>query len=255
MRENKIYSVVKASQYKNGSFSIVDDKLVDDIYLEIFINDEIVDKILTIRVDSHYLGIGIFFCLFDFSPSYILSNGEFDENRIRIKTGLDIPPSGYKSKKNSGISKKEYDFNNLSDKEIKISPEVLFKAREDFENSSQIFRETAGVHGAGLYDKNGDNIVFTYDISRFNSLLKIIGFMIKNQTKFSGIEESFIVTSSRLNSEMIKVVKKSGIKIIASRGAPSKTAFVEAEKEKLTLISFLKAERFTVFSNDFRIKT
>ena len=78
--------------------------------------------------------------------------------------------------------------------------------------------------------------------------------MITNSDKINEIKESFILTSSRVNSEIIKLVRKSGIKILGSRGAPSNKAFTEAEKTNLTLISFLKKERFTIFSDKCRIE-
>jgi len=251
---SKFYKIVEALQYKDRIFSNIQEKIVDDIFFEVYINNKLVDKILTVNDNLLFLGIGQLFCAIDINPQYILENIEFGQNKINLKVDTNNPCFFYKSTCSCTITDEKSDLNKLPDKEIKLTPEVLFKAQNNFENSSEIFKETAGVHGAGLYDKNGNPIIFIPDIARHNTIIKLIGFMITNSDKINEIKESFILTSSRVNSEIIKLVRKSGIKILGSRGAPSNKAFTEAEKTNLTLISFLKKERFTIFSDKCRIE-
>jgi len=217
--------------------------VINDIYVNISLNGKVVEKVHSINDNIELLGIGQFVCATNILPSKIVSGLKVDGINVNLEVN-DVDFNEYTS-----IFDENSRSTPLNVKEISIKADVLLKARTIFENSSQIFRETAGVHGAGLYDENGDEIIFIKDIARHNNIIKLIGYMTKERFD----KKAFILTSSRINKDIVRLAKISGIKLIATRGAPSYLAIKEAKKNEISLVGFLKENRFTLFFDKNRI--
>jgi len=122
----------------------------------------------------------------------------------------------------------------------------------DFQDSSDLFKETGGVHGAGLYTAEGKKAAFFKDISRHNCLSKAVGFLIDNpDAEFGG--SLTLMVSCRLNQEIVRMAQRAGIKILLTRAAPALSAYNEALRSGMTLVGFVKEDRFTVFTGRERI--
>ncbi|HKZ56668.1 MAG TPA: formate dehydrogenase accessory sulfurtransferase FdhD, partial [Thermodesulfovibrionales bacterium] len=125
---------------------------------------------------------------------------------------------------------------------------TLFK---EFQQRSEIFRLTGGVHSAALSD--GEKIlVFAEDIGRHNAIDKIIGYSILEKIPFAG---KLILVSGRLSSEIVSKCSRWGIPIVASRAAPTNLAIEIAETSGITLIGFVRGERINIYTNPQRIIT
>ncbi len=120
---------------------------------------------------------------------------------------------------------------------------------KEFQDCSQVYRITGGVHSAALCD-TGSILVFADDIGRHNAIDKIFG-----QSLLENIptRDRIILTSGRISSEILLKVAKRNIPIIISKSAPTNLAVRLANDLGITLIGFVRGKRMNAYTNDWRI--
>jgi FdhD protein len=139
----------------------------------------------------------------------------------------------------------------LSSIRIQVEKEVLFKLPDLLRASQDVFKFTGGLHAAGLFDVQGKLIAHHEDVGRHNALDKLIGSgLIKGSLPFSN---SILVLSGRISFELVQKALRAGIQIIAAVGAPSSLAVNLAEEFGMTLIGFLKTDRFNIYTGKERV--
>jgi len=112
-----------------------------------------------------------------------------------------------------------------------------------------VFSCTGCTHQAAFSD--GERIRFFYeDVGRHNAVDKIIG---DAMTKGADLARGVLVTTGRLNSEMVIKAIRRGIPVLASRGAATTNAIRLAEKYGLTLAAFARAGRLNAYTVPERI--
>lgn len=258
MEEHKNIREITAWRYDSG-FNEVREKLVDDIFLELFINDQFQDSILTIDDNLRWLAMGHFFLSLQIRPEHIRHNVSVNGLRATLFLAEDIIANQYRdlcyrrvcSCRPSGGQVAANAF--LPDNELTLAADKVCGIFDDFQNSSLLFRETGGVHGVGFYTAAGVKTAFFKDISRHNCFSKAVGFMIENMPLQATAGPVAMMVSCRVNQEIVRMAHRAGIKILLARGAPSLSAYREAAQSGLTLVGFVRADHFTVLSGRERI--
>jgi len=135
--------------------------------------------------------------------------------------------------------------------QIGISALNVFTMVKEFQQRSQIFRTTGGVHSAALCDTKGI-LVFSEDIGRHNAIDKIFGECI-----LRGIptDDRLIITSGRISSEILLKIAKRNIPILISKAAPTNLGISLANDLGVTLIGFVRGKRMNVYANEWRVVT
>ena len=114
------------------------------------------------------------------------------------------------------------------------------------------FASTGGVHASGLISSNGDLLHLAEDVGRHNALDKLIGYIRCNN--MLNQQEQFVMCSGRLGFDIIQKTLMSGIGMIAGIGAPTSLALDLAKKFDITLIGFIKKNKYNIYNGAWRIK-
>jgi len=134
----------------------------------------------------------------------------------------------------------------------KISPTTLNKLPLLLRNIQSLFDQTGGIHAAAIFSPTGDLISLAEDIGRHNAVDKLIGNCL--QEGQIPLRKEVLLLSGRISYELVQKAMMVGIPIIAAVGAPSSLAIELAEEAGITLIGFLKADRFNVYCGGERIE-
>lgn len=130
-----------------------------------------------------------------------------------------------------------------------IRESALKELFRQFQNASELYKTTGCVHSAALSD--GESILsLAEDIGRHNAVDKILGFAILENISFAG---KIMLASGRLSSEIVSKCAKWGIPMVASRTSPTSLAVDIAEKSGVTVVGFIRADRFNIYTHPHRI--
>ena len=136
--------------------------------------------------------------------------------------------------------------------EFIVSPDLIQSLPLKLRKAQEIFSLTGGLHASGLFTANGELLILREDVGRHNALDKLIGYgFLHNLLPFN---QHILLVSGRLSFELVQKAALAGIKMIVAIGAPSSLALELAIEMKMTLIGFLKPERFNIYSGDGRLK-
>jgi FdhD protein len=130
-----------------------------------------------------------------------------------------------------------------------IDHRVLAGLPDRLRAAQAVFRETGGLHAAGLFTRAGELVVVREDVGRHNAVDKVIGHALA-----AAIAPQVLVLSGRGGYELVQKAVMAGVAIVASVSAPSSLAIELAERFGVALAGFVRGDRANIYSHGWRIQ-
>ena len=134
---------------------------------------------------------------------------------------------------------------------LRVSPATLLSLSGSVFSQQRVFGATGGLHAAALFDADGNLLLVREDIGRHNAVDKLVGVSLSDGRL--PLEKHILFLSGRACFELIQKAALAGINIVSAVGAPSSLAVECASDFGMTLVGFLRGERFNVYSGAERI--
>lgn len=127
-----------------------------------------------------------------------------------------------------------------------VAPDAIFRLMGELAKRADNYRTHGGIHSAAVGEHDGSLLLSSEDIGRHNTLDRIAG---ESLLKGIDLQGKLLVTSGRISSEMAAKAAYLGISGLASRTSPTDKAVTICEAAGMTLIGYVRGERFTVYTH------
>lgn len=194
-----------------------------------------------------------------------IAHSPFDENRVVVTFADGFEPQmgslernfyttsscGVCGKSSIDAIKTRSAYSNAQENWV-LSKEQLFQLPGQIARHQNTFETTGGLHASALFDISGAFLMLREDVGRHNALDKVIGAaLLSDQLPLS---KHILLLSGRASFELIQKAAMAGIAVVAAIGAPSSLAVQLAEESGITLVGFLKNDKFNIYTGHHRIQ-
>ncbi|MDF2672983.1 MAG: formate dehydrogenase family accessory protein FdhD [Clostridiales bacterium] len=243
---------------KNETMEKLSDTIIVEDVLNINVNRKFYASLMCTPEELLQLALG-----FLFSEGVITSMKsvrgieEKDENTLCIILRDEFEPKVDKKRTlTSGCVGGSIDLSFLEEKKIKpivsdckYSVNQILMLMKEFNSSSNLFKQTGGVHSCAICSHEG-TVFFSEDIGRHNALDKVVG---KSIIKNVELSDKLLMTTGRISSDITLKAARAGIPIIVSHSAPTDLALNFAKASNMTMIGFARGNRMNLYWGEDRI--
>ncbi|MEJ7873529.1 MAG: formate dehydrogenase accessory sulfurtransferase FdhD [Rubrobacteraceae bacterium] len=134
---------------------------------------------------------------------------------------------------------------------LEISADTITSLPDKLREAQGLFDATGGLHAAGLFDAEGNLLAIREDVGRHNATDKLIGWALM-QGRLP-LNKHVVMVSGRSSFEILQKCLTAGVPIVCAISAPSSLAVDVARRFGMTLVGFLRSNRFNVYSAPERV--
>lgn len=132
------------------------------------------------------------------------------------------------------------------------SMKTIHRLPETVRREQAVFDDTGGLHAAAIFDTAGKLLDLKEDIGRHNAVDKIIGARFLQDDL--PLDDKILFLSGRASFELLQKAVMAQIPIVCAVGAPSSLAVEAARNFNVTLLGFVRDERFNLYHGGERLK-
>ncbi|OQD57962.1 formate dehydrogenase accessory protein FdhD [Methanobrevibacter arboriphilus JCM 13429 = DSM 1125] len=246
-------SKINTFVYKNDNFIEKEDEIVSDETITLVINDSLT-RSFSISPDS----------LKEFTVGYMLGEGlissienveTIDIEGNNISATIDLEDFDIKKELIVGSDcfggwRSKIDFIDKVESDFVIDPNDLLENTEKIREKAITWKNTGGTHIASFINKEKNEFISREDISRHVAVDKVIGAAALKKLDF---KNSYIIYSGRMPADVLIKIARVGIPIIASNAAPTLSGYTVADEANITMVGFIRGDKFNVYTHPERI--
>jgi len=131
-----------------------------------------------------------------------------------------------------------------------VNGEKLLEMAETLRANQVNYERTRGIHASALFDASARMLVMYEDISRHNTVDKVLGWALLNRVPLS---ECLLLTTGRAGHKMVLKAVRVGLPVLASRSSPSSVAIQLAQALNLTLVGYLAGDQGNLYTHGSRL--
>ena len=134
-----------------------------------------------------------------------------------------------------------------------LAPEKIYALPNKLREAQGLFEATGGLHAAALFDREGELVALREDVGRHNATDKLVGWaLLEGRLPLS---DHLVMVSGRSSFEILQKCLTAGVPVVCAISAPSSLAVDVARQFGMTLVGFLRGNRFNVYSGHERVRT
>ncbi len=134
---------------------------------------------------------------------------------------------------------------------LRAGVELIVSLPSRLREAQAIFSSTGGLHGAALFNAEGDMLMVREDVGRHNAVDKVIGWALREGRL--PLRETILLVSGRASFELVQKAVMAGVAMLCAVSAPSSLAVDLAEESGLTLIGFVRDPSMVIYSHRERV--
>jgi FdhD protein len=132
-----------------------------------------------------------------------------------------------------------------------VPASTLVTLPERLAEHQRIFSTTGGLHAAARFAADGTLVALREDVGRHNALDKLIGHAFLDGAL--PLTDEIVLVSGRVSFELVQKAAIAGVPVVCAVSAPSSLAVHAADRFGLTIVGFLRGDRFNVYSHAARV--
>jgi FdhD protein len=133
---------------------------------------------------------------------------------------------------------------------IRVTPAMIVALPDALRAAQGVFATTGGLHAAGLFAADGSRVAVREDVGRHNAVDKLIGFTLLEQRASA---DRILMVSGRTSYEIVQKAVSARIPVVCAVSAPSSLAVDLARAFGVTLVGFVRGDRFNIYTHPERV--
>jgi FdhD protein len=127
-----------------------------------------------------------------------------------------------------------------------LTPELVTSLPRALRGAQSVFDVTGGLHAAALFSGSGRVLAVREDVGRHNAVDKLLGWAFLQRRL--PLADHIVLVSGRSSYEIMQKCLAAGVPVVCAVSAPSSLAVSLADEFGMTLIGFLREDRFNIYA-------